>query len=56
MLLVRKGYRVIGLSVIAIYAAFGFDGFIHYALAPLAEHTITMNLTIWVEAATAPFS
>src|SRR3954465_6073297 len=47
-LLVRKGYKVIGLSVIAIYAAFGFDGFIHYALAPLAEHTITMNLTIWV--------
>src|SRR5687767_4618192 len=42
-LLVRKGYRVIGLSLVAVYAAFGFDGFTHYALASFAEHTTTMN-------------
>ena len=52
-LFVWKGYRLIGLSALAVYAAFGFDGFAHYGLAPLAQHTTTMNLTIWLEAATA---
>jgi hypothetical protein len=52
-LLVCKGYNGIGLSVIAAYAVFGFDGFTHYAVAPFGVHTTTMNLTIWLEAATA---
>ena len=51
-LLVGRGYRLIGLSVIAVYAGLGFDGLAHYSLAPFAEHTATMNLTIWLEAAT----
>ena len=52
-MLVRGGYRMAGLVVIAIYGALGFDGFVHYGLAPLSAHTFTMNLTIWLEALTA---
>lgn len=52
-LLVRRGYHLVGLSVIAAYAALGFDGLGHYSLAPLSAHTTTMNLTIWLESATA---
>lgn len=51
--LVRRGYRVAGLAVIAVYAALGLDGLGHYSLAPLSAHTFTMNLTIWLEAVTA---
>lgn len=52
-LLVRGGYRIPGLVVVAVYGALGFDGLGHYGLAPLSAHTFTMNLTIWLEAATA---
>jgi hypothetical protein len=52
-LLVRRGYHLAGLAVVAAYAALGFDGLGHYSLAPFAEHTATMNLTIWLEAASA---
>ena len=52
-LLVRRGHALLGLAVIGIYGALGFDGFAHYRLAPLSAHTFTMNLTIWLEAATA---
>jgi hypothetical protein len=52
-LLLRRGYRLLGLCAIAVYAALGFDGLGHYGLAPFAEHTATMNLTIWLEVATA---
>ncbi len=47
------GYQVIGLIVLGAYAAFGFDGMAHYTLAPVSQHTFTMNLTIWLEAITA---
>jgi hypothetical protein len=52
-LLVRRGYQLAGLSAIAAYAALGFDGLGHYSVAPLSAHTMTMNLTIWLEVATA---
>jgi hypothetical protein len=52
-LLFRRGFRLAGLGVIAVYALLGFGGLTHYGLAPLSEHTATMNLTIWLEAATA---
>jgi len=52
-LLVRRGYQLAGLFVIAAYAALGFDGLGHYSVAPLSAHTVTMNLTIWLEVATA---
>lgn len=46
-------YRKVGLLALAVYAAFGFDGLAHYSLAPMSGHTVTMNLTIWLETATA---
>jgi hypothetical protein len=52
-LLVRRGHQLGGLCVIAVYAALGFDGLGHYRLAPLSAHTAAMNLTIWLEVATA---
>jgi hypothetical protein len=52
-LILRRGYPVAGLGLIAIYAALGFDAFAHYALAPAAAHTAAMNATIWLEAAAA---
>jgi hypothetical protein len=52
-LLLRRGYALGGLSVLALYAALGFDGFGHYALAPASAHSAAMNLTIWLEAGTA---
>ena len=51
--LVRRGYQLIELFVIAVYAALGFDGLGHYTLAPVSAHTATMNVTIWLEVATA---
>jgi hypothetical protein len=52
-LLVRRGHQIAGLCVLAVSAALGFDGLGHYSLAPLSAHTPLMNLTIWLEAASA---
>ena len=52
-LLLRRGNHALGLGVIAVYAALGFDAFAHYALAPARAHTAAMNATIWLEAAAA---
>jgi hypothetical protein len=49
----RVGYRVTGLVVIAVYAALGFAGLDHYALAPVSAHSLGMNLTIGLEALAA---
>lgn len=38
--------------VLALYGALGLDGFAHYTLALCSEHTLAMNLTIWLEALT----
>ena len=51
--LVRRGFRMAGLVVLAVYGALGLDGFGHYGLAPLSAHTFTMHLSIWLEAVTA---
>ncbi|MGJ4748490.1 hypothetical protein ACQV5M_19170, partial [Leptospira sp. SA-E8] len=37
---------------IAIYGTLGLDGLGHYALALCSQHSYTMNVTIWLEAAT----
>lgn len=51
--LVRWRYQLPGLVVLAVYGLLGLDGLGHYAVAPVSAHTLTMNLTIWLEAATA---
>lgn len=51
-LLYSRMSRVAGLIVIAAYAVLGFGGLDHYTVAPVAAHTVAMNLTILLEAAT----
>ena len=51
--LIRRGYQLAGLAVLGGYGALGLDGLGHYTLAPLSAHTFTMNMSIWLEAATA---
>jgi hypothetical protein len=52
-LLLRRGHHVLGLCVIAAYAALGFDGLAHYILAPFEHHSVAMHLTIWFEVVAA---
>jgi hypothetical protein len=49
----RSRFALAGLALVAIYAALGFDGLGHYALAPISAHSLAMNLTIWFEVAAA---
>jgi hypothetical protein len=51
--LLRRGYRLVALCLIAAYAALGFDGLVHYRVAPFGRHTVAMHVTIWLEAAAA---
>ena len=51
--LFRYGRQLSGLVLLGIYACIGFDGLLHYTRAPLGEHTIAMNVTIWLEALAA---
>lgn len=50
---VRSRFFPVGLVLLAIYAALGFDGLLHYRLAPISAHTVAMNLTIGFEVAAA---
>lgn len=52
-LVYRRGWRLSGLTVLAIYAVIGFDGLLHYDRAPLSAHTAAMNFTIWFEVVAA---
>ena len=52
-LLLKRGHQFWGLSVVALYASLGFDGLLHYTLAPMAQHDWAMNLSIWFEVVTA---
>jgi hypothetical protein len=47
------GYTLLGLMVLAIYGALGFDGLLHYTRASMAHHSAVMNFTIWTEVAAA---
>ena len=53
--LVNSRYHIVGLLILAIYAALGLDSLGHYVLAPLSEHTVAMNSTILFEVVTAAF-
>lgn len=52
-LLFRRRHRMVGLGLLAVYAAFGFDGLLHYTRAPMSAHTLAMNVTILAEVITA---
>lgn len=52
-LLYRGRHALPGLILMAIYAALGLDGLLHYSRAPLVAHTAGMNATIWFEVVTA---
>jgi hypothetical protein len=49
LVLYLRGRYFLGLLLIGLYAAFGFDGLLHYSRAPFHEHTVAMNFTIWFE-------
>ena len=51
--LYRAGWRLAGLLLIGVYAAFGFDGLLHYTRAPIMAHTTVMNFTIGFEVVAA---
>jgi hypothetical protein len=53
--LVNCGYHIVGLLILAIYAATGLDSLGHYVVASLSDHTVTMNLTILLEVVAAAF-
>lgn len=49
LLLMRKKYMPAGLLLMAVYAALGFDGLGHYAVAPMELHPLMANVTILSE-------
>jgi hypothetical protein len=51
LLLWRQQRQALGLLVLACYAALGFDGLGHYAVAPMAWHSWGANATILSEVA-----
>lgn len=53
LLLIRKKLMAIGLALMAVYAALGFDGLGHYALAPIELHPLIANVTILSEVVAA---
>ncbi len=52
-LLVRRGCQLAGLAALGIYGVLGLAGLGHYTLAPPSAHTMTMNVSIWIEVGTA---
>ena len=50
LLLLRLGFRALGVALIGLYGGFGLDGLAHYTLALCSEHTLATNVTIWSEA------
>ena len=49
LLLIHRRLVALGLSLVTAYAALGFDGLGHYAVAPIEFHTLGANLTILSE-------
>ena len=48
-----RGWRRIGLAILAVYAALGLDSLGHYFVAPLSAHSTAMNSTILLEVGAA---
>jgi hypothetical protein len=50
--LLRRGWRFAGGGLLLAFGAYALDGLLHYALAPVAAHSLAMNATIAAEAVT----
>ena len=53
LLLVFRGWRVLGLLALATYALLGMDSLGHYVVAPFSAHSAMMNFTILLEVSAA---
>jgi hypothetical protein len=53
LILTKNKLITTGLLLFATYAAIGFDGLGHYAVAPMAHRTLSANITILSEVAVA---
>ena len=51
--LMRWRFRLAGLLALGVYGALGLYGLGHYVVAPLSTHTLTMNITIFLEVTAA---
>jgi hypothetical protein len=51
--LYRRDHPGIGFWLLVLYTSLGFDGLLHYRRAPVAAHTVAMNLAIWMEVVAA---
>ena len=51
--LLRSGQRAAGFILLLGYVGYGINSLTHYALAPVSAHTLGMNASIGLEAATA---
>jgi hypothetical protein len=49
----RTRFHLLGLALIAVCSLFGFDSIGHYFVAPVAAHSMAMNVTILLEVACA---
>ncbi len=49
----KLGFHRVSAAFLGSYAALGFDGLLHYTLAPMQAHSFAMNFTILFEVATA---
>lgn len=47
------GYRLRRRGLLNLYGAYGLLALVHYALAPVGVHTLAMNVSIWLEVASA---
>jgi hypothetical protein len=52
-ILVVRGFPRVGLLLLVVYAVLGLDSLGHYIVAPMSDHTPTMNSTILLEVTAA---
>lgn len=52
LVLLKLRFNRLSATFLGLYAALGFDGLLHYRLAPMQAHSFAMNFTILFEVAT----
>ena len=51
LVFLKYGFQRVCAALLIVYAALGFDGLLHYKLAPMQAHSFAMNFTILFEVA-----